>query len=90
MGFHGSMAHMLKNFFKSAKSKLVDKLLEKKLKDVPVEQREMIKNMVMKDPELFQKIAKEIEVKKKEGMNEAHASMQVMTKYKDQLQKLAK
>jgi adenylate kinase len=80
---------MFKKMFSKAKNKLVDKLLEKKLKDVPVEQREMIKNMVQKDPELFQKIAKEIEAKKKEGMNETHASMQVMTKYKAELQKLA-
>lgn len=37
--------------------------------------------------ELFEKITKEIETKKKEGMNEQYAAVLVMSKYKAQVMK---
>lgn len=79
---------MFQNFFSKAKDKMVEKLIDKQLKNVPEDQKQMIKTMVAKDPELFQKIAQEIKEKQKSGMNDMHASMQVMMKYKDQIQRL--
>lgn len=65
---------------------LIKKMLKKQ--GVPEEQQEMVLTMMEKDPDLFKKIAKEIEEKKKGGMNEMYASMAVMKKYQAQIQKL--
>ena len=43
-----------------------------------------------KDPELFKKIAKEIEEKVKSGMGQQQAGMAVMQKYEAELRALAK
>ena len=51
-------------------------------------QQEMVLKMMEKDPQLFKKIAKEIEEKKKTGMNEMYAGVAVMKKYQSQIQKL--
>jgi hypothetical protein len=59
-----------------------------KMKGVPEEQIEMITKMMEKDPELFKKIAKEIEEKKKAGKDEMSAAMEVMRKYQGDIQKL--
>lgn len=65
------------------------KLMEHKLKSLPKEQKDMIMALVEKNPKLFEEIAKEIQVKVKAGTPEQTASMQVMMKYKNELQKLA-
>ena len=58
--------------------------------NIPDAQKEMLMNMVMKNPELFQKIAEESQILMKEkGLDQMTAAMQVMTKYKSELQKLA-
>ena len=41
-----------------------------------------------KDPELFQKIALEVQAEIKKGKSEMEAGMEVMQKYKDKLQSL--
>jgi len=64
------------------------KLLERQLKDTPKEQREMIMTMFEKDPELLQKISKEIEAETKKGLSQMQAAMKVMPKYQTQLQAL--
>ena len=62
------------------------KLLEKQLKDAPPEQREMITALMEKDPELFTKIAKEMQEElKKNGNNQMAAAMKVMPKYQKDL-----
>ncbi len=68
-----------------------DFLLKKMLKaqGVPEEQIDMVLKMMEKNPELFKKIAEEIQEKVKSGMNQQSASMQVMQKYQSELQKLA-
>lgn len=72
----------IKNFF-------VKKLLEKQLKNVPEAQRNQIMNIVQKNPELFEKIAKEVENKKKhEGKDEMSATMEVMRKYQNEMRNL--
>jgi len=46
--------------------------------------------LVEKDPGLFKKMGDEIKAKTKGGINEQTASMQVMMKYKNELQRIAK
>lgn len=57
-------------------------------KGVPEQQIEMFVGMMEKNPELFTKIAKEVEEKIKGGMTHEAASMEVMKKYEEELKKL--
>lgn len=57
-------------------------------KDLPKDQREMLEKMLEKNPELFTKIAKEIEALKKSGKPEMYAALDVMKKYEKDLKKL--
>ncbi len=66
---------------------LLKKML--KAKGVPEEQIEMFIKMIEKNPELFKKIAQEIEEKVKSGQDQQTASMVVMKKYEAELKKLA-
>lgn len=64
---------------------LMKKMLESQLKNVPPEQKELILKAVEKNPELFEKIAKETEAKVKEGKNQVYAALEVMKKYEKEL-----
>ncbi len=79
---------MLGNFFKGVKNKAVGLLLKQQMKNLPPEQQEMILGMIEKNPEIFEKIAKEIKEKTDAGQNQMYASMQVMQKYQSELQKV--
>lgn len=46
----------------------------------------MLEQAVMKNPELFEKIAKEIDALKKSGKPEMYAALDVMKKYQKELQ----
>ena len=70
------------------KSFVTRKLLERQLKGVPEAQRVLFMQMFEKNPALFEKIAKEVEQKKKGGQDETLASMAVMKKYQSELQAL--
>ncbi len=59
-------------------------------KNLPKEQAEMLQVAVEKNPELFTKIAKEIDILKKAGKPEMYASLDVMKKYQKELQALFK
>ncbi|HBM46119.1 MAG: hypothetical protein UT05_C0007G0005 [Parcubacteria group bacterium GW2011_GWF2_38_76] len=77
---------MIKEFF-------MKQMLNRAMKDapVPVEQKEMLMNMVMKNPALFQKIAEEAQsLIKDKGLDQMTAVMQVAEKYKEELKGLAK
>ncbi len=75
--------------FDKAKNFMMRKLLEKQLANVPADQKELIMTMVEKDPELFQKIAVEMQAElKKNGNNQMSAAMKVLPKYQAQLQVL--
>lgn len=65
-------------------------LLKKMLKGqgVPENQVDMVISMMEKDPELFKKIAEEVQSKIKSGQDQMSASMEVMRKYQDQIKKL--
>jgi len=67
------------------KSFLMKKMLQSKMKDVPVDQQEKIFVMIEKNPDFFQKIATEVQEKMKQGKDQMAATMEVMTKYQDDL-----
>ena len=67
---------------------ILKKTLEAKMKGLPQAQQDMIMEIMEKDPELFKKIGKEIEQKKKAGLSEEAATLQVMRTYQGELQKL--
>jgi hypothetical protein len=64
------------------------KLIERQLKDAPREQRELVMAMYEKNPQLLEKISKEIESEKKKGFSDMQAAMKVMPKYQRELQEL--
>jgi 2-oxo-4-hydroxy-4-carboxy--5-ureidoimidazoline (OHCU) decarboxylase len=68
---------------------LFRKMIEQKMKDVPEAQREMILNMIEKNPELFKKIAEEIKVEIDSGKEQMTATMSVMQKYQNELKAIA-
>ena len=59
-----------------------------KLRDLPEAQREQMTDMVSKNPQLFKKIADEIERRKSGGESETKASLEVMKKYRAELAEL--
>jgi hypothetical protein len=65
---------------------LMKKML--KAKGVPEDQIEMVMTLVEKNPQLFTKIAEEIQARVKNGEDQTKASMDVMMKYKDEVQKV--
>lgn len=70
---------MLKQF-------LLKKAAQHQMKNLPAAQQEMVMALIENNPELFQKIAKEVEHKvKKEGRNEMLAMMEVSKKYQKEL-----
>jgi hypothetical protein len=72
----------------SIQSFLISQYAKWKLKDVPEAQREQMTALVSKNPELFKKIGEEIERRKKGGESEMKAAMEVMKKYRAELQSL--
>jgi UDP-glucose 6-dehydrogenase len=55
-------------------------------KNLPKDQQEILQRAVEKNPELFTKIAKEIDELKKAGKPEMYAALDVMKKYQKELQ----
>jgi hypothetical protein len=70
----------------SMKSFLLKKML--KSKGVPDDQVEMAVAMMEKDPDLFKKIAVEIDAATKSGKNQQEAMMDVARKYQNDLKNL--
>lgn len=67
---------------------LLSQVIKHKMKDVPEAQRNQIIALVQKDPALFKKIGEEIERRIKGGDNQMKASMEVMKKYRSEIQAL--
>ncbi|MCM2339373.1 MAG: hypothetical protein NDI62_02885 [Burkholderiales bacterium] len=65
---------------------LLKKMLQKQ--GVPEAQIDMFVKMIEKDPELFKKIAEEMQQKIKGGMDQMKAGTEVMKKYESELKKL--
>lgn len=70
---------VIKNFFLKNAAKIGTK-------DLPKDQQEFIINIIDKNPELFEKIAKEIKELTDKGKPEMYASFEVMQKYQKELQ----
>ena len=72
--------------FGNLKNFAMRKLLERQLRDAPPEQREMITALMEKDPQTFEKIAKEMQEElKKNGNNQMAAAMKVLPKYQKEI-----
>lgn len=62
------------------------KLLESQMKNVPEDQKQMIMEMIEKDPALFEKIAKEMQEElKNNGNNQMAAASKVLPKYQKEI-----
>jgi len=72
----------------SVQSFLLKQAMKWKMKNVPAAQQEQIIALVEKNPELFKKIGEEVERRKKGGESEMKATMEVMKKYRAELQAL--
>lgn len=72
------------------KKYVMKKMLERQLKDVPTDQKEMIMQAVEDNPELFEKIGKEIQAETKKGRDQTAVTMEVFRKYQSELQKALK
>jgi len=69
---------------------LLKKLIKSKMGDsVPESEIDRIIKLVKENPQLFQKIATEIEAKIKGGKSQTDAAMEVMSAHEEELKKLA-
>jgi hypothetical protein len=72
--------------FGKVKNFALKKLMDSQLKDVPADQKQMIMEMMEKDPKLFEKIAKEMQAElKSNGNNQMQAAMKVLPKYQKEI-----
>ena len=72
--------------FGKFKQMAMKKVLQSQMKNVPEDQQKMIMEMLEKDPELFQKIAMEMQAElKTNGNNQMAAAMKVLPKYQKQI-----
>lgn len=64
--------------------------MKSKLKgqNIPEEQQDKILDVMLKNPELFKKIAQEAQEKIKEGKDQQSAMMEVMQEHQDELKDL--
>jgi len=67
---------------------LMKQALKRQLKDLPEAQREMIMKVVEENPDLFEKIGKEIKKETDAGKDQMIATMDVMKKHQKELQKV--
>ncbi len=74
----------------SLKTLLLKKTLASQLKGVPQEQQDKILKAVEENPDLFQKIALEMQSEMKKGKDQMAAAMSVMPKYQEELSRLMK
>ncbi len=72
--------------FQGAKNFVMKKLIQQQLKNAPPEQQELIMTLMEKNPELFEKIALEMQAEIKSGKTQMAAAMKVMPKYQAELQ----
>lgn len=72
----------------SIKNFLMKKMLASKMKGVPQAEQDKLFNMIEKNPELFQKIALEVQEEVKKGKDQMAATMEVAKKYEADLKGL--
>lgn len=69
---------------------LLKKMLGKQLAGMPEEEQEKMLSMIEKNPELFQKMALEIQGKIKGGKDQMTATLEVTQKYQAELSETLK
>ncbi len=67
---------------------LMKTMLKRQLKNLPPAEQERMMNMIEKNPELFAKIAQDIDKRMKGGMSQHEATMSVMKANQDELRKI--
>jgi 2-oxo-4-hydroxy-4-carboxy--5-ureidoimidazoline (OHCU) decarboxylase len=72
----------------SIKNFLFKKMLQSKLKGVPEAEQEKFLAMIEKNPDFFQKIAEEAQIKIKSGKDQTSAIMETISEHKDEFQKV--
>lgn len=72
---------MLKKF-------LMKQAMKSQLKGVPAAEQERILDMVEKNPEFFENLAKELQEALKSGKDQQAAALEIMTKHKEALSKM--
>ncbi len=63
-------------------------MIKSQMKNLPKDKRERMERAIDNNPELFQKMAKEMKEKTKNGQTQMSAMMEVSRKYQGELQKL--
>lgn len=72
----------------SIKNFLMKKMLASKMKGVPQAEQDKLFAMIEKNPELFQKIALEVQEEIKKGKDQMTATMEIAKKYEADLKGL--
>ncbi len=67
---------------------LIRKMLKNQLKGVPEAEQEKLIKLITNNPQLFQTIANEVQTKVKSGMDQMHATMEVMKRHEAELKQL--
>lgn len=69
---------------------LMKQAMKSQLKNIPQAEQEMILDMVERNPDFFENLAKELQEGLKEGKDQQTVAMEIMQKHKDELAKLLK
>ena len=64
------------------------KMMKSQLKGVPEAEQDRIIELIEKNPEVFEKIAAEVQAKTKEGKDQMAATMEVMKNHQSELQQI--
>ena len=72
---------MLKDF-------LMKQILKRQLRGVSKEEQEKALTMIQKNPDLFKKIAEEIQAEMKTGKDQMQATLSITQKYQEELKKI--
>lgn len=72
----------------SVKDFFLKKMLSAQMKGVPQADQDKVFAMLQKNPEIFQKIAMEVQMEMKKGKNQMSATMEVVKKYEDELKSM--
>jgi len=72
--------------FGKIKNFAIKKLVQSQMKNVPADQQQLIMELLEKNPQLFEQIAKEMQEElKKNGNNQMQAAMKVLPKYQKEI-----
>ncbi len=74
---------MLKKF-------LMKQAMKSQLKNIPQAEQDMLLDLVEKNPDFFENLAKELQEGLKTGKDQQTVMMEIMTKHKDELAKIIK